>query len=134
LPPGTFSIVAIYEGNGSFAGSTSGRVSLKVTQSAQAAVRRAGEANRAVVRISIFFVVFLLMNESGFLFGSRRPSALPFMSLRKISITEQARQDIGGAPETARKGRSQPGARSEPCALGRQWPQVSQILTFRPVN
>ena len=31
LPPGTFSIVAIYEGNASFAESTSARVSLKVT-------------------------------------------------------------------------------------------------------
>ena len=31
LPPGTFSIVAIYEGNASFAGSTSARLSLKVT-------------------------------------------------------------------------------------------------------
>jgi hypothetical protein len=31
LPRGTFSIVAVYEGNASFAGSTSGRVTLKVT-------------------------------------------------------------------------------------------------------
>jgi Bacterial Ig-like domain (group 3) len=31
LPPGTFSIVAVYEGNDAFAGSTSVRVSLKVT-------------------------------------------------------------------------------------------------------